>query len=253
MMSTDANRSRDTPTAAATEREDAVNTQFRRKLEMAERVREFTRARATSEPSYAPVLTKFQELITRAQQIVARQHQGRLDATGARDRRKDLRRMLQFQLVHYLVAVGSVATKDQAELAARFKLPSTNSTNTVFLTSVKALLVVAEGQRDLLVQGGMEPALLENLGRMVADFEAVSEAARTARRDHIGARADIEVIATELMEQVKVLDGITRYHFGNDPEVMAEWKAAKQVLGLPRNGNESTPPTGAPSDVKQAA
>lgn len=161
MMSTDANRSRDTPTAAATEREGPVNTEFRRKLEMAERVREFTRARATSEPSYAPVLTKFQELVTRTEQIVARQHQGRLDAKGARDRRKDLRRMLQFQLVHYLVAVGSVATKDQAELAARFKLPSTNSTNTVFLTSVKALLVVAESQRDLLVQGGMEPALLE--------------------------------------------------------------------------------------------
>jgi hypothetical protein len=230
-----------------------VQTVFRRKLEMAERVREFTRARVTSEPSYAPVLTKFQDLVTRAEQIAARQHQGRLNAKGARDRRKELRRMLQFQLVHYLVAVGSVATKNQAELAARFKLPETNATNTVFLTAVKALLAVAESQRDLLVQGGMEPALLENLGRMVADFEVVSEAARTARRDHIGARTDLDVVSVELMEQVKVLDGITRYHYGNDPEMMAEWKAAKQVLGLPRNGKASTPPAGAPSEVKQAA
>ena len=230
-----------------------MNTVVRRKLEMAARVLEFTRAHAASDAGYPTVLARLEELLTRAQAIAGRQHQGRTAARGAQAQRRELRRLLHAQLVHYLVAVGSFAAKDQAVVSAQFKLPDINATNSSFLTSVKALLAVAEGQRDLLVQGGMEPALLENLGRMVADFEAVSEAARTARRDHIGARADIEVIATELMEQVKVLDGITRYHFGNDPEVMAEWKAAKQVLGLPRNGNESSPPTGAPSDVKQAA
>ena len=98
----------------------------------------------------------------------------------------------------------------------------------------------------------MKPSLLDDLSRMVADFEAVSETARTARRDHIGARADLEVITTELLEQVRVLDGVTRYRFGNDPEVMAEWKAAKQVLGQRRE--EGTPPAPPPAgDVKQAA
>jgi len=82
----------------------------------------------------------------------------------------------------------------------------------------------------------MAPALIEDLARMVADFEAASENARKARRDHIDARADLEVISAELVEQVKVLDGITRYKFGNDPEVMTEWKAARQMLGQPRNG-----------------
>ena len=228
-----------------------MNTEVRRKLDMAARVREFTRAHAATEPGYAPVLTKFEDLLTRAQGIVARQHQGRVAAKGARARRKELRRTLHFQLVRYLVAVGSVAAKDQAQLAARFKLPDTSATNSVFLTSVQALLAAAESQRELLVKEGMEPALLEDLGRMVSDFEAASEAARTARRDHIGARADLEVITTELLEQVKVLDGIARYHFGDDPEVMAEWKAAKQVLGQPRNG--VTPPAPAPGVVEQAA
>lgn len=218
---------------------------------MAARVREFTRAHAATEPGYVPVLTHFEELLTRADGIVARQHQGRVAAKGARARRKELRRMLHFQLVRYLVAVGSVASKEQAEMAARFRLPDNGATNTVFLTSVKALLAAAESQRELLVTAGMAPVLLEDLGRMVTDFETVSEAARTARRDHIGARADLEVITTELVEQVKVLDGLTRYRFGNDPEVMAEWKAARQVLGQPRNGVK--PPATQPGDVRQAA
>ena len=110
-----------------------MNTEVRRKLEMAAHVREFTRAHAATEPGYAPVLAKFEDLLTRAQGIVARQHQGRVAARGARARRKELRRMLHFQLVHYLVAVGKVAAKDQAELAARFKLPDTSATNSVFL------------------------------------------------------------------------------------------------------------------------
>ncbi|HEV8454499.1 MAG TPA: hypothetical protein VGS60_02855 [Actinomycetes bacterium] len=70
---------------------------------------------------------------------------------------------------------------------------------------------------------------------MIGDLEAAREAQRRARRDHIGATADLRVVAAELAQEIKLLDGITRYRFGDDPEVMAEWKAAKQVLGEPRD------------------
>ena len=53
----------------------------------------------------------------------------------------------------------------------------------------------------------MAPTLLEELTKMVADFEAASEAARTGRRDHIGARVELEVISAELVEQVKLTTG----------------------------------------------
>jgi hypothetical protein len=228
-----------------------MNSVVRRKLDMASRVREFTRAHVGSDPGYPPVLARLEELLPRAEEIAARQHQGRVAARGAQTRRMELRRQLQSQLMHYLVAVGSFASKDQAELSARFKLPDINATNQAFLTSVKALLVAAEGQRELLAKEGLVLASLDEVRQMVTDFEAASEVARTARRDHIGARADLEVTTTEMVEQVKVLDGVTRYRFGKDPEVMVEWKAARQVLGLPQNG--ATPPAAQSGDVKQAA
>jgi hypothetical protein len=228
-----------------------MNTVVRRKLEMAARVREFTQAHGASDPGYPTVLARLEELLTRAQAIAERQHQGRIAARGAQAQRRELRRLLHAQLVHYLVAVGSFAAKDQAVVSAQFKLPDINATNSSFLTSVKALLAAAEGQRDLLAKAGMDQASLETLGRMVADFESASEVARTARRDHIGARVDLELISAQLAEEVKLLDGITRYRFGNDPDVMAEWKAARLVLGVPRNGVTPAAPT--PGDVKQAA
>ena len=95
-------------------------------------------------------------------------------------------------------------------------------------------------------------ASLDEINRLVTQFEAASEAARTARCDHIGARADLEVITGQLMDEVNLLDGITRYRFGKDLEVMAEWTAARQVLGQPRN--VVTPPVAGPGpDVKKAA
>jgi hypothetical protein len=234
-----------------------MNTEVGRKLDMAARVREFVRAHAATEPGYTPVVTRLDALLAQAEAILARQHQGNVAARGANAQRNELRRTIHAQLVHYLVAVGSVAVKGQADLAARFKLPPTNAPNLAYATAVKALLAAGEAERDLLVKAGLAPTLLEELGKMVADFEAASEAAHTARRDHIGARIDLAVIANLLAEQVKLLDGITRYRFGNDVEMMAEWKAAKQLLGEHRTVDVPPTPTPQPTtpagEVKNAA
>jgi hypothetical protein len=235
-----------------------MDTEVRRKLDMAARVREFTRARAATEPGYVPVLDQLDQLLTRADAILARQYQGRVAATGARAHRIELRRMLHAQLVHYLVAVGALASRDRADVAARFKLPSTNATNAAFVTAVESLLAAGTEQKDLLVQAGMSPTLLDELQKMLDEFQTASEAARTARREHIGARADLAVITAALVEQVGLVDGLTRYRFGNDPEMMAEWRAARQRLGAPRPpAPPSTPPAPAPQppagEVKEAA
>ena len=71
-----------------------MNTEVRRKLDMAARVREFTRARAASEPGYPPVLARLEELLTKAEVIAARQHEGRVAARGAQAHRRALRRLL---------------------------------------------------------------------------------------------------------------------------------------------------------------
>jgi hypothetical protein len=231
-----------------------MNSVARRKLDMVDRVLGFIGARTAIEPAYASALARLGELVTRARGILTRQHDGRDAARAARAHRQQLRRALQLDLAHYLVAVGSIAAKGQ-EVAARFKLPSPNATNAAFLVAVSSLLALGEAQRDLLVKAGMSATLLDELGKMVSDFEAASEAARNARRDHIEARIELDSITTELMEQVNLLDGITRYRFGFDSVVMSEWRMARALLGQPRNG--AVPPAPEPStpagEVKNAA
>jgi hypothetical protein len=64
---------------------------------------------------------------------------------------------------------------------------------------------------------------------------------------HIGARADLEEIAGELMQEVRVLDGINRWRYTRDPVVMAEWNAARHLPTVsgsdqPAPEKEVTPP-----------
>ena len=98
---------------------------------------------------------------------------------------------------------------------------------------------LAQAQQDALVSEGMSPTLLEQLDRMLTEFEAASEAARTARLEHIGARGDLEEVSAELMESVRVLDGHNRLRFGKEPELLVEWNAAKH---LPVRSRVRVPP-----------
>jgi hypothetical protein len=90
--------------------------------------------------------------------------------------------------------------------------------------------------------------LLEELTAMITDFEASAKSVRTGRRDHIGAGEDLEAVALTLMEVV-VIAGITRYRFGDDRDIMAEWRAARQIPGQSRRAGKPVQPV----DIRPAA
>jgi hypothetical protein len=200
-----------------------------RKLEMAARVRVFSRAHPSEDPGYATILGRFEERLSLAEAIAAKQHDGLFSAKGARGRRAELRKVVHFQLLRSLVTIGGIAARTRSEPAERFKLPDSHATNRGFLTSVKSMLAMADAQKESLVSEGMSPTLLEQLGTMLTAFEAASESARASRLDHIGARADLEEVTVELTEMVNALDGINRWRFGSTPELLVEWNAAKHV------------------------
>ena len=76
----------------------------------------------------------------------------------------------------------------------------------------------------------------------------------------MGASADLQAVITEITEQVRVLDGLVRYRFSDNAELMAAWASARDVLGPFRSKSE--PPaqpanegqtTAGPDAVKSAA
>jgi len=239
-----------------------MNASLRRRLERAVRVRDFIRAHRTDGAGEATALTRLEELIQRADVLSAQQRAGVVATRAATLQRAELRHLLQSKLLMYLAAVGAVAAKGNTELAPQFHLPPQGTNNQAFVTAVRGMLQQATAQKDLLVSRGMSPQLVDDLTAALAKFEQTLEATRAGRRDHVGASADLKSVHTEITEQVRLLDGLVRYRFSDNAELMGAWASVRDVLGPFRSkseppaqpANEGQAPEGTgPDAVKSAA
>lgn len=208
-----------------------MRAQLRRRLEMAERVRDFLRAHKTDGVGEGLGLAKLEELLQRAQVLAAQQRVGVAMTRQATKQRIEVRRALQSQILRYLRVVGRVAAKRNGELANQFPLPPSNASDKALVTAAQATLEQATAQQDVLVSLGMSPQVVDDLGKSLGAFERTLEATREGRREHVGASAELEAIGAEVAEQVKLLDGVVQYRFGDDAELMGAWASARNVLG----------------------
>jgi hypothetical protein len=235
-----------------------MNKTLRRRLEMAARVREFLRAHPTERAGEEPALVRLEQLLERAQTLAGQQHAGLTAARSATIQREGIRRVIANKLLRFLMAAGTVASRDNLELAGQFQLP-TSASHQSFLTAAQHMLKTATQQKDLLVREGMTASVIDDLTTALQQFEQTLEVSRVARRQHVEARSELEAVAAEIGDRVRLLDGLVRYRFGDDRELMDSWASARNVLGpfRPRSqpaGNETQPPaTQGPDAARPAA
>jgi hypothetical protein len=206
----------------------------RRKIEMATRVLEFVRAHPSTAPSYATLLARLEDRLTRAETLATQERAGRLAVRGASERKLELRLAIQSKFLPHLVRAGGQVAKERPGLVGLFRLRGVNATHSAFLTSTKAMLAQAEAERELFVRSGLAEELFDELGRAVGQFEEAAQALFAARRQHTGARADLRSVAGEILEVVGMFDGLNRFRFRSNPELQGAWDSARTVLGSVR-------------------
>jgi len=230
-------------------REFGMNARLRRRLEMAVRVRDFLRAHRTDGVAEGAALARLEELLARADVLAAQQRSGIVAERASTEMRGEVRRALRTKLLMYLSAVGGLASHENAELGAQFRLPPIGP-NQAFVTVARGMLERATEHKGLLVKRGMSESLLTDIAAAIDEFEQTLEATRAARRGHVGASADLRAVCAEITEQVKVLHGVVRYRFGDNAELMGAWASAHNVLTA---SPKSSAPDETPKVVKPAA
>jgi hypothetical protein len=224
-----------------------MNALFRRRLEMAARVRDFLRAHKTDAVGEGLGLAKLEELIARAEALDAQQRAGVVTARSSTKQRRELRHALQSKLLLYLRALGALVESENGELAVQFQLPPSNASQLALLTAARGMWEKATAQKEVLLGRGMPPTLLDDLAGVLGEFEKTIEATRAGRRNHVGASADLQAVAAEIKKQVRALDGMVRYRFGDNAELMGAWRSVRNVLGPfksrtePEQGGGETP------------
>jgi hypothetical protein len=222
---------------------------------MAVRVRDFSRAHPSADANYASVLSQLEDKVGRMEALAKQEQGGFLTTHASAVRRRSLRRRLHHELLRHLVTVADVAATEQPGLAERFELSPGNATNEAFRTHARKMLEQGQAQRELPAKHGLADKLLEDLAAAVDDFDASVAESNEGRRDHVGARADLKAVSSEVMRLVEMLDGLNRYRFSGNAELRAAWESARNVVTGPRPAEEA-PATVAPKaegDVRPAA
>jgi len=229
-----------------------MNALLRRRLDMAGRVRDFLRAHKTDAVGEGLGLAKLEELIARAEALDAQQRAGVVVTRSSTKQRQELRRALQSKLLLYLRALGALGESENGELAVQFQLPPTNASQRALLTAARGMLEKATAHKDVLLSRGMPATLLDDLAAALGEIEKTIEATRAGRRGHVGASADLQAVAVEIKKQVRALDGMVRYRFGENAELMGAWRSARNVFGPFRSKPEPESPAGGNPTPKAA-
>lgn len=243
--------------ARRTQWEDRMDAKSRRKLEMGTRALEFSRGHPDTSPGYTAALTRLEERLTRADQLASRQRAGQLEVRAATARKAELRRAMQQAHLAHLAQVGKAAAREIPELAQKFVFRPGTTTYLAFRTAARGMAAEAQNQKEALVKHGLVETVLDNLVQVLDQFDAAVEHGAEGRQAHVGASAELHAVADEVVQVVRVMDGLNRYRFMNDAELLAAWESASSVAATPRAGTsagtgpEAGPPAG--GEIRPAA
>ena len=214
-----------------------MNAQLRRRLEMAERVREFLRAHKTDGVGEGLGLAKRGIAAARGRTCGAAASRFGGEAGG-----HEAAEGFTWCVAPHAVALsaGGGRGRGEGERGAGGTVPDAalHASHKALIEMARGMLEKATAHKDVLVQNGMSEQLLDDLSTTVGEFEQTVGASLAAKRAHIGATADLWAVTSEITEQLKLLEGLVRYRFGEDAELMGAWAAARNVLGPFKTKNE---------------
>jgi hypothetical protein len=227
----------------------------RRKIEMGARALEFSRAHPDASPGYTAALARLEDRLNRAEQVAEQQRLGILHVRAATVRKRDLRRTIKRDHLDHLASVAEVAAHEVPELAQLFTLPRLANPYLAFRTAARGLAAEAESRKELLVKNGLTDTVLTGLAQALNEFDAAVDQGAEGRAAHVGASAELDTLANEVVQVVNVMGGHNRIRFAGNSDLLAAWESVSNVLATPRPDVKpktgATPPAG--GEVRPAA
>lgn len=227
----------------------------RRKLDMGSRVLEFSRQHPDSSPAFGAAVSRLQERLARADRLAHQQLDGQSAVHVATARKVELRRLIKRTHLRHLSSVAEVASVDEPELGQKFEFPRNTFTIRGFQTAASGMAAEAQNRKDLLLKHGLAEEVLTGLQVALDQFETAVEQGAAGRLEHVGATAELERVAEEVVQVVKVMSGLIHVRFANQPELLAAWESASNVVAAPRSQDPTPPSGGTPpsGEVRPAA
>jgi hypothetical protein len=234
-----------------------VNAKTRRKLEMGAHALEFSRANPDPSAGYQTAVARLGSLMERAATSATREQDGVLARRSATVRKRELRHAMRTSHLPHIAQAAKAARREEPELAETCIIGKRATSYLGFRTASRRMEAEALAHKEVLVKYGLVEAVLADLTQSLGEFDAAVESGAQGLATHVGASAELDAIAGEVVQCVRILHGLNRYRFRAAPELLAAWISASNVVSAPRSpepkpgeGSGGTTPVG---DVRPAA
>jgi len=224
----------------------------RRKLEMVTRSVEFHGANPSDSQEYEQFVKGVGDRLARAAVLLTQQREGLIDVHAGSARKQELLRTIRTVHLPHLTRAGQASAVDDHELGKVFARKPGSDTLLGFRSAVGAMLAAAQEHKDVLVKHGASSQVLDDLVKTVAEFDAATELASKGRSVHVGASSELKVLATSLVQSVRMMDGVNRLRFRDNPALLAAWRNVSRIHATPKSTEDAMDSTGAPSPAAAA-
>lgn len=205
-----------------------MRTQTRLKLDTGGTVEEFCRLHPLATPAGTAVIERLVGLNDRGGSLAQQHRFGTLGVKSSVIEKANIRRLIRLDLesLHRLATTAATA---QPEIGIRFSLPYATVNHQVFLATARSALAQAQGAVDVLLGYAMPEDLLARIAENLGRYERAVSVKDNSRAAHVGARAELDEVADDIMEVVRHLDALYSLKYRDNPELQAAWKSARNV------------------------
>jgi hypothetical protein len=177
--------------------------------------------------------------VTRAEALARQEVAGRQSVTGAVVNKEQLRLDIH-RTIALLAGLAGPAAREERELAVGIIRPDLNGSHQAFLTSSRVAAATGSTHQELLTRYGMPEGFLDQLNATLDRYEQALNQQHAGRAAHVGARAELEAVTSDIMLIIRQLDALNRFRFRSDAESLAAWKSARDVA-WPAQDKEAPP------------
>ena len=200
---------------------------------MGDRALAFSKAHPDPSPGYEAMVTRLDEGLSRADVLADQQRNGILEVRVATQRKRDLRRSLRKGHLAHLARVARVAEREVPGLAQRLRIGLIGGTYISFRAAARGMVAEVAARQDVLIKHGLSSTVLDALSLGLDQFDEAVKQGTDGRRAHVGASADLDSVADEVVQIVRIMDGLNKVRFAGNDELLPAWISASSVLATP--------------------
>jgi hypothetical protein len=195
---------------------------------------------------YQSAVTGLSALVDEATVLDAEQREGIIaERSGAATRRNAIDRVWDLHLPH-MAAAARRAEGELPDLRRTLQLAPTKDTLAARRGAAGSMLEAVQARKDVLARYGLDEAVLADLEQALAEYDAANAQCAAARGKHVRASARLAGVGQEIVELVRILDGLYRVRLKHDEALLAEWYTLSTVRAESRGSSPGEEPSPGP-------